>query len=148
MISRVVSAILLLLLTNVSKAEPRLLGSWKSSLHVSLAKNDIEALAPNTRSFIRQTVGLLTITYEAQSLIENSPATTLSIDGKNYEWTAANGRFPYKVLKRGENKVLIKRRLVDGSWVKGVITFESPDLYWVNWQDQSDVEFNEYFVRQ
>ena len=90
----------------------------------------------------------MTITYEADVLVEYSPNKTLIIEGKEYEWTGENGRFPYKVLEHLENGALIKRRLANGSWAKDVITFESPDLYRVNWQDHSDVDFDEYFVRQ
>ena len=148
MISRILSSLFLLLSSSISNAESPLLGTWKSSLEISLARNELEPLAPSTLSFIRQIVGELTITYEADVLIENSPSKILTIEGKQYEWAGARGRFPYKVLKQLEDRVLIKRRLVDGSWAKGVITFENSDLYRVNWQDHSDVDFNEYFIRQ
>jgi hypothetical protein len=148
MIPRILSTLVLLFSSSITKAESPLLGTWKSSLEISLARNELESLAPNTLSFIRQVVGEMTIAYEADVLIENSPNKTLTIEGKEYEWTGANGRFPYKVLKHLENSVLIKRKLADGSWAKGIITFENPDLYRINWQDHSDVDFDEYFVRQ
>lgn len=148
MISRALSALFFLLSPNITKAESQLLGTWQSSLEISLTKNKLELLAPNTLSFIQQIVGELTITYETDTLVEYSPSKILTIEGKDFEWAGANGRFPYRVLQQLEDRVIIKRRLVDGSWVKSAITFENPDLYLVNWKDHSDVDFDEYFVRQ
>lgn len=148
MIPRILSALVLILSPNIVKAESPLLGTWKSSLEISLAKNNLELIAPNTLGFVQQIVGELTITYKNDVLIEYSPKKTLTVDGKQFEWAGANGQFPYRVLKELEGSVIIKRKLTDGSWVKSVITFENPDLYRVNWRDHSDVDFDEYFVRQ
>lgn len=148
MIPRILSALVLLFSPNIAKAESPLLGTWKSSLEISLAKNKLELIALNTLGFIQQIVGELTITYKPDVLVEYSPSKVLTIDRGELEWTGANGQFPYRVLRELEGGVVIKRRLADGSWVKSLITFESPDLYRVNWRDHSDVDFDEYFVRQ
>lgn len=148
MIPRILSALVLLLSTNMAKAESQLLGTWKSSLEVSLANNKLELMAPSTLGFIKQVVGELTITYKADVLVEYSPSKILAVDGKELEWAGANGQFPYRVIKESGNSIVIKRRLADGSWARSVMTFENPDLYRVNWMDHSDVDFDEYFVRQ
>jgi hypothetical protein len=148
MVPRILSTLVFVLSPNIAKAESPLLGTWKSSLEISLAKNKLELIAPSTLGFIQQIVGELTITYKADVLIEYSPNKILTIDGKEFEWAGANGQLPYRVIKELEGGVIIWRRLADGSWAKSVITFENPDLYRVNWRDHSDVDFDEYFVRQ
>jgi hypothetical protein len=130
-------------------AEPTLIGQWTSDRDSSASFNEHHAqLEPKTASFLRQSMGRLTVTFTAETVASRLPDFETTIEGEKHKIVGFSEVHPYQVLGSTEDTVAIQTtEPVSGRKVILLYTFEGPNKMWV-YVSSLGSHLREYFVRK
>jgi hypothetical protein len=125
---------------------PKIIGTWKSSLDLSLKYNtenlDLES---RTIEFMKQVYGVLTLTYDEEMVRSHgAPTKKIMVSGKEYDFVYEEMKYPYEVLSCTDDTLTIKE---DSPYMESteVKHFIDSNTYWVPAMPES--EKREYFIR-
>jgi hypothetical protein len=136
-----------------AKAEPRLIGQWKSDATLTMRFNSEHAkLEDKTVLFLSQLTGHLTITFTTTTIALDMPdIETMTAEGKKSTLVGFRETHSYRLLGATSDAVAIKsRESVNGKDAITVYNFENPDTMWVYLASAGaplSLHLREYFVR-
>lgn len=118
---------------------PKIIGTWKSSLDLSLKYNTENLdLEPRTIEFMKQAYGVLTLTYgEEMVRSHGAPTKKIMVSGKEYDFVYEEMKYPYEVLSCTEDTLTIKE---DNPHMESteVKHFIDSNTYWVPAMPESE----------
>jgi hypothetical protein len=139
-----------ILVAGCAKDDPRLNGSWKSDVELSMTWNRANThLTAKLDSALSQLLGHMTITYSpgGKRIVVMEPYTF--IDGTNtYVRTGFTNAGSYNVFKRTENTTVLKTKFRFMTNHVETLNFEGSGIYWVLLDmDKSATPVREYFKK-
>ena len=131
----------------VARAEPSLIGQWKSNAALSMQFNHERAkFEQKTELFLSQILGNLTITFTKNTVgLEMPNIETQTAEGKKNQLVGFSETHTYNLLGATENSLAIKSiESVTGNESITVYNFEGNNTMWVY---SGTSHLREYFVR-
>lgn len=147
------ASVLLIILSMPVLADPSLIGIWQSDEKLTMRFiNDHVKLQDNTRKFLGDIMGRLTITFTQGMVNSSTPDHDVFIDGKKHHMEGFNEDTPYTVLYSTSRVVVIAgRESFTGNIVVTTYNFDSPDIMWIYTGGADkylpDSHYREYFRR-
>lgn len=147
------ASVLLITLSAPVLADPSLIGIWQSDEKLTMRFiNDHVKLQDNTRKFLGDIMGRLTITFTQGMVNSSLPDYDVFVDGKKHHMAGFNEDSPYTVLYSTSRVVVASgRELFTGNTVVTTYNFDSPDIMWIYTggadKNLPDSHYREYFRR-
>jgi len=136
-----------------AKAEPKLVGQWKSDADLSMRFNtERSKLESKTTLFLSQLMGHLTMTFTVNTVAFEMPnVETRTAEGQKSQLVGFRETHRYRVLGTTADAVAIKSvEPVTGKDAITVYNFVGPDTMWVysgGIDSATSTHLREYFVR-
>jgi hypothetical protein len=150
---RLFALLLIVAFATSARAEPKLVGQWKSDADLSMRFNtERSKLESKTTLFLSQLLGHMTVTFTVNTVVVDMPnVETRTAEGQMSQLTGFRETHRYRVLGTTADAVAIKSvEPVTGKDAITVYNFVGPDTMWVysgGVDSATSTHLREYFVR-